>query len=525
MDEIQTYKARPGPDTKIHKNLSQAPPSTTTRKRQINNNDSEPQPKRARLTQKNLAHFNKMGKKESKKSTTASSSTGNSKTSKSTSSTSSGFADKAYRNGILPIPHSKPPTNLEEIQEQHTRTRTTVSPSKTNYQYYTNRVEKAGNESTMVSATSGELLKKYNDEGYLSSFNRLFSGLPDYVGFNNELSAPQPDFVEGLEQREFNPVPVDEQIEGAVLYKDEPHAITLPHIAGEWKGPHGNMGEARLQSSYAGAALVHTRNQALAHMGTSDPPGHAAVTTFATNGTDINFFAHFAAPLEGDPDKLEYHQYQYATANVKDTYQGHRDGRRGIRNAQDRAREQSYALKDQLKEHWKQQRDALRSITEETPVSASDAYPPVTTTESIATTMDPLSTTDAEPSFTTIKSSAITTEPPTYTYEETTPNGTEAQPAPYEDEGGSTLEQPYPPPPTEPPRLHKKSHSRSSHAFSSKRKSSSSRSSHGSSKHTRSRHISKHQNYWTLDSELGRYFHKHSNGSTSWLIESDDEEE
>ncbi len=43
--------------------------------------------------------------------------------------------------------------------------------------------------------------------------------------------------------------------------------MTLPHIAGEWKGPDGSMKEATLQSGYDGAALVYARNQALAHQG------------------------------------------------------------------------------------------------------------------------------------------------------------------------------------------------------------------------------------------------------------------
>lgn len=45
---------------------------------------------------------------------------------------------------------------------------------------------------------------------------------------------------------EFRPFLVDEYINGAVLYKDNPRSVTLPHIAGEWKGPGGDMREAAL---------------------------------------------------------------------------------------------------------------------------------------------------------------------------------------------------------------------------------------------------------------------------------------
>jgi len=73
------------------------------------------------------------------------------------------------------------------------------------------------------------------------------------------------------------------------------------------------------------------------------------VAAFTTDGTNVNF-AHYAALSEED-DTIEDHQYRYALANVKDTYRGHKDGRKGIRNEQDHAREQSHALRDQLKEH------------------------------------------------------------------------------------------------------------------------------------------------------------------------------
>lgn len=88
------------------------------------------------------------------------------------------------------------------------------------------------------------------------------------------------------------------------------------------------MGNTRLQSAYDGAALVYGRNQALAYMGNSDPPGHAAITTFTTDGTNLNMYAHYANPSEKDPRTLEYHQHQCASTNIKDSYQGHRRPKR-----------------------------------------------------------------------------------------------------------------------------------------------------------------------------------------------------
>ena len=191
----------------------------------------------------------------------------------------------------------------------------------------------------MAHVVSGHMLKEYDDDGYQKAFNRAFTAFPKDVGFNNGLFAPQPDFAEGLEMQQFGPFPVDEHVSGAVRYKDDPYSVTLPHLAGEWKDPDESMAEATLQSRYDRAALVYIRSQALSLIGKPDPPGHAEVRTFTTDGTNINFYAHYAAPSENN-DTLEYHQYQYASANVKDTYQGYKDSYKGIRNEQDHAKDQ-----------------------------------------------------------------------------------------------------------------------------------------------------------------------------------------
>jgi hypothetical protein len=131
------------------------------------------------------------------------------------------------------------------------------------------------------------------------------------------------------------------------------------------------MEEARLQSAYDGAALVYARNQALSLISKPDPPGHAEVRTFSTDGTNVNFYAHYAALLDED-GTVKYHQYQYASANIKDTYQGHKNGRKGVRNEQDHAKDQSYILRDQLKEYWKQCCSALQPVTEQTASDLND---------------------------------------------------------------------------------------------------------------------------------------------------------
>lgn len=464
----------------------QVPANPPSRKRQLDSDDdAEPRAKRARttrpaseparLTRKNLALFNKMGKKKSSDPSDDSGST------KTISTTSTGFAIQARENGMLEPRYSKPPTNLEDIRKRLASSRATASPPESVYVGYVNRVEGADNEATMVFEVGGKLLKEYDDKGYKKTFNQAFTGFPKDVGFNNGLSAPQPDFVEGLEMEEYRPLPVDKYVSGAVLYRDNPRSVTLPHLAGEWKGPGGDMREATLQSGYDGAALVYARNQALAYQGKADPPGHASVTTFTTNGTQLNFYAHYATPT-GEGEAPEYHQFPIKSISLVNSHEEHKEGRKHLRNEQDYAREQSYALKDQLKEHYKR---------------GSGLYP-------------------------------VTTGAPTLPVP-----GTETPDA-YEDEddyevvGPQPVYQPIPPTSSKP--KHSKSHHShstpskapsSTHSFThsnGRKRKASSQSSHGSSGHA-----SKYRSYWKKDAISGRYYHKHSDGAVSWFDDEKDE--
>ncbi|KAK0655472.1 hypothetical protein B0T16DRAFT_310182, partial [Cercophora newfieldiana] len=346
----------------------QVPANPPSRKRQLDSDDdAEPRAKRAqttrptsepaRLTRQNLARFNKMGKKGTSKAPPSASEPSNgssgksSGTTKAISTTSAGFAIQAYKNGVRQPPYAKPPPNLGDLRERLAVPRATASPPESVYEDYANTVGGAVNEATMVVEMSGELLKKYDDKGYKRAFNQAFTAFPSKVGFNNGLSAPQPDFVEGLRMPEYAPVPVDERVSGAVLYEDNPYSLTLPHVAGEWKGPGKDMEEARMQAAYDGAALVHAREQAIGSMQKPYVPGYAKITTFTTDGTNLNLFSHHAEQTE--EGTTEYHQFPIKSINLVDSHEGFKEGRKHLRNAQDLAREESYRLRDELKDHWK----------------------------------------------------------------------------------------------------------------------------------------------------------------------------
>lgn len=222
----------------------------------------------------------------------------------------------------------------------------------------------------MVAKTSARLLKDY-PKGYGQVFNQAFTNLPRDAGFNKGLSAPQPDFVEGMDMEHFFPLPVDERVPGAVLYADDPHSVTLAHVAGEWKGPGKNMEEARLQAAFDGAALVYGRDQAhhvvsegAGDTGSETAAGQALVTTFTADGRHLNLFAHYAA--EAENGVLLYHQYPIRSHNLVDSYDGFKEGRKQLRNAQDLAREESHALRDALLAQWRSGQAAPEIASETT---------------------------------------------------------------------------------------------------------------------------------------------------------------
>lgn len=210
----------------------------------------------------------------------------------------------------------------------------------------------------MLYEVSWKLLKAYDDDKeYTKTTSQAFDRFPRGVGFNDGLPPPRPDFAEGPGMRASRPFrTIDEDVEGAVLCEDGPYSLTLAHLAGEWEGNGGDMKWAEVRGGYAGAALVCARERAVEFVGGGggEPPGHAEVVTFATDGTRLDFWAHYAARGEGG--RVEYHQCLVETVNMTGSYQGFKDGRRGLRNQQDWARERAYARRDRLKENWRERR-------------------------------------------------------------------------------------------------------------------------------------------------------------------------
>jgi hypothetical protein len=197
--------------------------------------------------------------------------------------------------------------------------------------------------------TATHLLKSYDDPGYQRSYNQAFTNFPKNVGFNNELSAAQPDMVGGLDMPEFDPFPVREQLGGAATFYSGPQATALPHLAREWKGPGKDMILAQTQAAYDGACMVYDRNEAHLFLERPDPTGHAFVSTFTTDGTTLNIFDHYSSESQ---DQVKYHQYPTCSSFLTSTFDDFKKSRRRLRNLEDDAKETSEKLRDELNKKW-----------------------------------------------------------------------------------------------------------------------------------------------------------------------------
>jgi hypothetical protein len=181
-------------------------------------------------------------------------------------------------------------------------------------------------------------------------YNQQFNDFPRNVGFNNGLSPAQPDMIEGLDLAQYDLFPIrEDSLLKAAVPSSGPNAITLPHLAGEWKGPGKDMNLARHQAAYNGASMVYARDQACSFLGSPDPTSHAYVQTFTTDGTTLNTFAHYSTESQGH---VTYHQYPTSSSFLVSSYEDYKTSRRRLRNLQDSAKEASEKLRDKLNEKW-----------------------------------------------------------------------------------------------------------------------------------------------------------------------------
>ncbi|KAK6609673.1 hypothetical protein H4I96_03604 [Botrytis cinerea] len=313
-------------------------------------NSVEPSSKRPKLTRKNLRLCEMQSSTtqfQSQRSHLPTLSTTKTSRSKSIPTSDSMFGNAANTNHINDPTTSAQPANLDDWKDILNRSRDTASPDETEYMNYSYNICTAESEATIIHHQSEKLLKEYNvcESKYRKTYSETLCEVPPNLGFNNGLSNAQPDFLEGYDLSAFRPFEVREKLGGTAVLKRGPTATTLPHFAGEWKGPGKSLKKADMQAAYDAAILVYGRKRALSYLGCPDPENHANVATFTSDGTILQIYTHHSTY---NGEFTEYHQTPIHKVMLTASFEDYKSGRRTLRNVQDAARVTASSLKDDL---------------------------------------------------------------------------------------------------------------------------------------------------------------------------------
>lgn len=282
-----------------------------------------------------------------------------------------------------------PPSNKQEVRAYISQDRGSASPTSSQHRKFLDSLEAAFNERDIENLLQGRLFKDTNktnslqDIDYRANVDKQWIAFPKNVGFNNGLSAPTPDLVEGYAQRTFPPS--IQQLGGsATLIHDHSASayVGLPHFAAEFKDFGKNMREAEVQAGYDGAHMLYARNEALAHIEDKDPPLRASPMTVTSDGYSWRAYSHYAHQ-GSETDTLKYYQvcefphilctfkaclgsnetFNHALSLILEIvqneiafgrtidYDDFKHSYKTLRNVQDWARKESDDLRDRLRRH------------------------------------------------------------------------------------------------------------------------------------------------------------------------------
>lgn len=186
----------------------------------------------------------------------------NTHSAKTLSATAVGFEDRLRRNGVQHQEQSNcaPPSNLDDLTDEFYRPRVdSPTPSIGKYRRFAQFAAEASNEREMGSAVERCLLKdtfvdsEMIDQGYRPKLDKEWLDYPRNRGFNNGLTNPKPNYIEGYKRSKFPPNICD--LGGAVTLDNKARDfVALPHFAAAYKGRDASIDLARVQAGYDGAA-------------------------------------------------------------------------------------------------------------------------------------------------------------------------------------------------------------------------------------------------------------------------------
>lgn len=295
------------------------------------------------------------------------------------------FADRihaiASESRIVRRPNARKPLNLDELKHELSQRRGSPEPDSKNIEDIQNNILSTSIYANRRDILSSNLLKHYetSSSSYRITLNSKFDASPEHLPFSDRLLAPDPDFLQGFTAAAFDRAFGNLELlelwnQAAVPVKESSHprhTIALAHFAGEWANAMKDMGSAEILAAYDGVCLLHAIDKALAYMEdsennlgseTDDTLGPVRtkkylpeVFTFTCDGESLRIWVHYSVRL---PDvETTYHQYLLHETSLTKGVEEFQDGRRYLRNAQDRARTNAKNLMTDLEEFQERQLD------------------------------------------------------------------------------------------------------------------------------------------------------------------------
>lgn len=266
-------------------------------------------------------------------------------TARSVSTTDPKFPRLVRQNGVLDKVESAKSSNFATAKACFGRARESPSPTVEQFEKFQQKVMVSENEREIELAML-PMLKEYEDANYNSVWNQQFNEFPRNIGFNDGLSAPKPDFVEGYLEKSFGPYRVKDRLGGSAVPTGARYPAALAHLAGEFKKSGGDLVLASQQAAYDAACLVFGRNNAATSIGEADAANTAHVGSFYTDGNQLAISIHYSA--KDSSGETVYHQNRVYSGVIGDDHESFRTGWRHLRNAQDWSRENARKLRDGL---------------------------------------------------------------------------------------------------------------------------------------------------------------------------------
>ena len=102
---------------------------------------------------------------------------------------------------------------------------------------------------------------------------------------------------------------------GSVVPSSDLYAITLAHMAGEFKRPGSGLLHARIQAAHDEAGLTYSHNAARRSTSRADQAGIMHIGSFVSDGMHNTTFTYYAA--DHTSGKTVYHQWPVTDTNIQ----------------------------------------------------------------------------------------------------------------------------------------------------------------------------------------------------------------